>query len=149
MPSEPIIKRDPSRAEVELVLQHGRRFIPALLPMDIQRMEPGMCFDASAIQSLKSDGKYGYVEGIALDPDNHDKWMIHAWMTDGTHAFDPTWAATGPDGRLQPVPTMYIGIEMEIVMVCGFMMATEYQGVIPNRWRNERLANRAILSKKL
>lgn len=144
---EPELRRDPTLAECQLIIDNGRRYIPALLPPDISRFRPGMCFDASAIQALKSGGKYGYVEGLALDADDHSRWLLHAWMTDGVYAFDPTWAAEDPDTlQQQPMPTIYVGIQMDVEAVGRFMVATTYQGVIFNRWRNPTLADKAIFS---
>lgn len=130
----------------ELVLEKGRRFIPATLPDDIKRWPPAKCFDASAIQALHSKGKYGYVEGVALDPERHDQWIVHGWMTDGVYAYDPTWLAIDNAGKHFPLPTMYVGIPMDVEAVGRFMMATTYQGVMNNRWRNPKLADIAIHS---
>jgi hypothetical protein len=132
----------------EFLIQHGQRYIPALLPDDIKRYPAGMCFDASALNAVKSNGKYAYVEGFALDPDNGFYWVLHAWMTDGIHAFDPTWNCTAPDGTPAVLPTMYIGIEMDTLAVATFMRRTTYQGIFGNMWRNPKLAMQAIFSKK-
>lgn len=139
------------RAEItpeirELVLEKGRRFIPATLPDDIKRWPPSKCFDASAIQALQSNGKYGYVEGIALEPDHHDRWILHGWMTDGVHAYDPTWLAITDKGVEFPLPSLYVGIPMNVVRVAMFMRATTYQGVLANRWRDPLRADMAIHS---
>ncbi len=122
----------------KIIEDYGREYKAALLPDDIERGAPGICFDWCALQAVKNR-KYGYVEGVALDPDlikeGKERWILHAWLTDGEHAFDPTWMATDDDGKQQPLPSVYIGIAMPILAVATFMRLTGYQGVLANRWR--------------
>lgn len=140
------MKKALSLEEYDLVIKIGKSYQPALLPADIKRMELGSCFDASAIQALYNQ-KYRYVEGIAKSFRDND-WKLHAWLTDGVHAFDPTWKCLlNHTGEEIPFPGEYIGIEMDIMKVAEFMAATEYQGVIANRWRNEELATAALESR--
>lgn len=119
--------------------EHGRQYEPALLPDDIIRGETGKCFDWCALQASRLNPKYQYVEGIALDPElakqDKERWILHAWLTDGEHVFDPTWQALDDDGTEHPVPSIYIGIPMSIHAVATFMRMTGYQGVLGNRWR--------------
>lgn len=119
-----------------LVKRLGQEFTPALLPADIPRGPVGTCFDWNALQCARLYPKYQYVEGIATNPEDPKKWVLHAWLTDGENAFDPTWMATrDADGKEFPVPSRYIGIIMPIHDVATFMRMTEYQGVLANRHR--------------
>lgn len=114
------------------VKKYGRTFEPAVLPADILRWPVGVCFDACALNTAKSDGKYQYVEGIATIK---GETYLHAWMTDGTYAFDPTWQATDDDGNDLVPPVEYRGVIMPITAVALFMRMTGYQGLLANRWR--------------
>ena len=100
-----------------------------------------MCFDWSALMAAKHYPKYQYVEGIALDPETHDARLLHAWLSDGKHAFDATWSARDNDGVYHPVPSIYIGIAMPFLLVRDFMKATGYQGVLANRKRSKKHFN--------
>lgn len=133
---------DPSlNQELEhFLLSNGRPYKPALLPDDIERGRMGHCFDNALITAMRSGGRYTYVEGLAWNP-RHGCWMLHAWLTDGEYAFDPTWyALDNRTGKEAPFPTVYIGIEMEARKVADFVMETEYAGVVVNAWRNPTLA---------
>lgn len=126
----------------ELIMNHGKRYIPSLLPEDIERFPIGTCFDACAVQAIKK--KYFYVEGMARSFKD-GRWKLHAWLTDGEYAFDPTWKCIENfSGKEIPFQGEYIGIQMDIMKVARFMAETEYQGVIANRFRNEKLAKKAI-----
>lgn len=118
----------------------GKSFIPTLLPADITRGEVGTCFDHCVVECLKSNGKYRYVEGIARVPLSPDEWIVHAWLTDGVFAYDPTWRAFDKIGMDIIIPTEYTGIEMDIKKVVKFMKKTGYQSVLANHWRNPKLA---------
>lgn len=126
------IKRDPSVEEIELVFQHGKKYQSALLPPDIQTGPVGMCFDWSMLECMRLKERYRYVEGLAKDPEDK-KWELHAWLTDGIHAFDATWHGRRPLKPGTHPKTKYIGIEMPLLSVILFVKATQYQGVIPNR----------------
>lgn len=120
-------------AIVEFVLRHGKRYKPAVCPAFVVRGEVGTCFDTSAVNAL--NGKLRYVEGIVMHPKYSGVKILHGWLTDGEHAFDPTWRAE-KEGVEQPVPSTYIGVEMEIVDVARFMMSTKYACVLANAWRD-------------
>lgn len=131
----------------KLLLKRGKQYKPALLPADIQRGPIGKCFDWCAVQCAMNFPKYQYIEGIALDPDEYrkgkQKWILHAWLSDGEHAFDPTWAADD-DGVEQPVPTVYIGLSLPFLKVRDFMSRTGYQGVLANSWRAPEFVNKML-----
>lgn len=133
-----------TKEQMEYIVDRGMEFVPATLPRDLERHPIGTCFDACAIQAIKNR-KYRYVEGIAK-PLNGD-WTLHAWLTDGVQAFDPTWQTIDNlTGKEVPFAGVYIGIEMDTIEVAKFMKATGYQGIIANRWRNEELAKNALES---
>lgn len=139
---------------VERVLRVGKQYEPALLPPDIARGETGKCFDTALIAALTSSGKYRYVESVAMayaGRDMLDKlkgtWVLHAWLTDGEHAFDPTWYALNPQGVEVPFPGIYVGIEMDTMAAADFVRRTEYQGILANAWRHPKLAEKAITSR--
>lgn len=126
-----------------LIENYGKEYTPALLPIDLNRGKLGTCFDTCMIQALSSR-KYRYVEGVAKSF-NSDEWKLHAWLTDGEYAFDPTWRATdNTSGEEIAFPGQYIGIEMDTLKVAAFMANTEYQGVLANRWRNTELADACL-----
>lgn len=127
------------------IARFGKEYEPALLPADLKRGRVGWCFDNSIIQLTDPDlrKKYRYVEGIArATPD--EPLTLHAWLTDGIHAFDPTWWAFGLHNELRIMPGYYCGIEMDAIAVMEFMFETEYQGIISNGWRNRKLADRCV-----
>lgn len=126
-----------------LVLTNGKRYVSALLPSDLKRMPVGHCFDNCALLCLLSKGKYKYAEGLAMNPITKE-WMPHAWLTDGIHAFDPTWQAFDDNNVEYPFPGNYTGIEMPIEEVCNFMTRTKYAGVLMNAWRFPELAGKII-----
>jgi len=137
---------DPSLSpELEhFLLSSGRPYKPALLPDDIERGKLGRCSDNALMGAMRSGGRYTYVEGLAWGP-KHGCWILHAWLTDGEHAFDPTWYAVDKQtGREAAFPTVYIGIEMEARKVAEFVMETEYAGVMANAWRNPELARACV-----
>ena len=135
-----------------LVEEYGRQYKAAILPDDIERGTPGICFDWCALQASKNR-KYTYVEGVALDPDlarqGKERWILHAWLTDGEHAFDPTWQAIDKDGKQHPLPSIYIGIPMAIQAVFTFMRMTGYQGVLANRFRLPALVDDILAMSKV
>lgn len=123
------IKREPTQTEIDMIMKHGKHYKPAALPADIPQGRLGWCFDDSMIASIRTNEKYTYVEGLAKAP-GEKKWILHGWVTDGIHAFDPTW-----QGDTKKAKVKYIGIEIPLVAVMLFVKATEYQGIIPNRHR--------------
>lgn len=133
------------------IIKFGKHYTPALLPPDLRRGRVGWCFDDCIIQLTNEflATKYRYVEGIAMDTLHYretgeESWVLHAWLTDGKYAYDPTWQAFDDDNIERPCPTVYIGIEMDRTAVMRFMASTKYQGVISNGWRNKALARAAL-----
>jgi hypothetical protein len=123
------------------ILEVGKRYIPAVLPEDLRKGLMGHCFDNCALQAFECKGKYSYVEGF-VETTQHG-WILHAWLTDGVHAFDVTWSADR-DGKPTPIPFTYIGVEMDHTTVATFMIKTGYAGVLANGWRAQKLALEAI-----
>lgn len=121
-----------------VVTKNGKQYIPALLPEDIERGRPGDCFDHCAVQVYKNR-HYKYVEGIASNPEDPEEFIYHAWITDGTHAFDPTWQANDDSFKEHPIPSTYIGIEVEILELVRFLTKVGYKGILANHWRNPEL----------
>lgn len=132
------MKRSTADFIQRIVISRGKEYTPALLPEGIKRGRPGDCFDWSMIQTLKNK-QYRYVEGLAYNPHRPGEWVYHAWLTDGVHAFDPTWMATDVFAIEKPVPTVYIGIEFDIMEVAKFVKETEYKAVLANHWRAPEL----------
>lgn len=118
---------------VNVLYDVSRQFKPAVLPSDIDRGRLGDCFDHCLIQALKSD-KYDYVEGFATDPNNPEgDMLLHAWLTDGVHAFDPTWIATDDNGIERPFPSIYMGLVIDKKIVARWVMQTKYKCFLANR----------------
>lgn len=130
------------------IQKFGKEYKPAELPPDLRPGRLGWCFDDCIIQLIdrKLMAKYRYVEGIARAHEI-ETFKLHAWLTDGEHAFDPTWLVednlTGKTSHLNPYGT-YIGIEMPTMDVLRFMQDTEYQGIIANGWRSRKLAKKCV-----
>lgn len=143
------MKHDVEQLAIRL-LEIGKHYEPALLPKGIKRWPIGRCFDACLMTALEHP-ELRYVEGVAMcyvKGRNRKKlrgqWILHAWLTDGEHAYDPTWKALDPEGNEQPMPAVYIGVEMDARAVADFCVETEYAGVIANRHRAPELAKKAI-----
>lgn len=130
----------------EYVELHGFPHSPAYLPKNVIRGRVGDCFDCCIINAMRSP-EYKYVEGIAKSPKTGE-WIYHAWLTNGRDAFDPTWKLV-MGGEDHPVPTEYIGIQMETKDVTKFMLDTEYKALFENGWRNAELANKVLETQKL
>lgn len=134
------MKANLDRTTKIIVLQLGQEYEPAVLPSDIPRGQVGNCFDWCALQTAKLHPKYGYVEGIVSNPENPKEWVLYGWMTDGVHAFDPTWnAIKDVTGKEVPMPSVYIGIGFDIRAVRDFIKLTGYQGILANRKRAPEL----------
>lgn len=118
---------------IELTNKHGIEYVPAVLPKDLWRGKLGHCFDNAFLQAVRNP-KYRYVEGITTVY-NHGKitTAVHAWLTDGLYAYDPTWVAYGYNNREVALPALYRGIELDLDTVTRFILATGRQGVITNR----------------
>jgi len=135
----------------EKVLIHGKKYIPAITPSELQRGRIGDCFDWTLVQALMNYPKYKYVEGIAKRPTTND-FVLHAWLTDGVHAFDLTWGMyfgkskeeAEKAGRVLPLPIDYIGIEMDAKDVAEFYRATQYKSVLHNGWRDEQRSEKLL-----
>lgn len=117
--------------------QRGKEYIPAVLPPDLERMELHKCFDNCALLAVKNP-QYRYVEGFATNPETGEN-MLHAWLTDGVYAYDPTWCAI-KGGVEVPVPSRYFGIEVKTEDVVMWWKETEYAGILANSWRFPLLA---------
>lgn len=124
------------------VYEWGKEYIPAVLPTDLERMELHKCFDNCAILAAKNHPKYTYVEGLARNPKTGEM-ILHAWLTDGTYAYDPTWLAFKGDVEV-PVPTQYIGIEVKTEDVLIWWKEVQYAGILANSWRFPLLAIQII-----
>lgn len=71
----------------EVVLKHGRPFIPQTRPTDVRLRTKKQCFINFATLAVEERGMY--VEGYAMTP--ADFHFAHAWITrDGIHAIDTT-----------------------------------------------------------
>lgn len=127
------------------IIKFGKEYKPALLPPDLRRGRVGWCFDDSIIQLTDPElrKKYSYVEGIARSTPA-EPLVLHAWLTDGEYAYDPTWYAFGLMNEPRIMPAYYVGIEMPALDVMRFMSATEYQGIIGNGYRNKKLAQKCV-----
>jgi hypothetical protein len=139
---------------VDFVRKHGRQYKSALCPKYIRRGPVGRCFDTSilaAFDATKPDRKIWYVEGIAENPKDYDEWIYHAWVTDGVHAFDPTWRAYADHEETIELtfPIRYIGIQMEPTAVAAFMLATEHQAILKNGSLDIKLARNCVPSYPL
>lgn len=134
----------------EKVLIHGKKYIPAIVPSELERGKVGDCFDWTLVQAVLNP-KYKYVEGIAKRPSTGD-WVLHAWLTDGKHAFDLTWGSyfgksreeAIRQGRVLPCPTEYIGIEIETKGVVDFYKNVQYKSVLHNGWRDEKRSEKLL-----
>lgn len=115
---------------INLVEYNGKEYKPALLPDDIKRGQVGACFDFSLLQAFASRGKYQYVEGIAI---YKGKTHVHAWLSDGVHAFDPTWLCYDKDKIERPLPVVYLGVALDVQTATSYFLVTERSGIIPNR----------------
>ena len=125
----------------KIILEKGKNYIPKLAPKNIKRGKVGDCFDTSIIAALKHNLKY--VEGMARNP-HTGEWILHAWVSDGVHAFDLTWYAENAYGEMFAVQTEYVGVEMDTMLVCDFMKATGYKSVFNNAWRDQERANKIL-----
>lgn len=129
---------------IKLTNDHGKEYLPAVLPKDLERGKLHHCFDNSFLQAIRHP-KYRYVEGIAVVFDKDGTHVsVHAWLTDGTYAYDPTWVAYSRDGREVTIPAVYRGIELDMEAVTKYVIATRRQGVIPNRTLKPRLFKQVL-----
>ncbi len=124
--------------------KNGRPYKPGLVPPWIPRGEVGDCFD-TCMMAVVNDASLRYVEGVARKPGTKE-WVLHAWVTDASGlAFDLTWKAFDRKTNEEiPVPTDYIGIEIDINLLVDFVRATEYKSVLSNYWRNRELSDKIL-----
>lgn len=140
------LKKNLTIKQIESFLfKKGKFYVSHELPKDIKYRELHKCFDNALITSVKSGGKYKYVEGLAINILTGE-WLMHAWLTDGIEAkcFDNTWRIQDNKGNVFPMQTIYLGIEMEQDDLVKFRLDTEYQGVFANAWRSPKLADKLI-----
>lgn len=128
--------------------KYGKEYIPAILPVGVRRGEVGDCFDVCVIEALRNP-HLRYVEGVASIPrteadwDKEKEWIIHSWLTDGKHAFDPTWNAF-KEGKEILIPSIYLGIEMDTKAVVDFMKTTKYKSVLIHGPKNKVLSEKCF-----
>lgn len=108
----------------------GKTYLPADLPDDLHYGEPGHCFDNCLLAALRSDGKYRYCEGIGI---MFDEAFVHAWLTDGEHAYDLTWRAVYKDGKTRAAPAVYKGVELDTEACARMVRSSGYAGIVGNR----------------
>ena len=123
--------------------EHGTKYIPSRRLTDIPSGKVGDCFDHCLI-SVLTRSHLKYVEGIAINPLDRTEWILHAWLSDGLYAYDPTWLAKDKEGKEIPVPTLYIGIPFETRAVAKFVSETEYKSIMANGWRCRMLADEML-----
>lgn len=131
----------------EKILIHGKKYVPAIVPSELKRGKVGDCFDWTLVQAMLNP-KYRYVEGIAKRPSNGE-WVLHAWLTDGEHAFDLTWGmyfgkSVQEAKVIIPCPTEYIGVEMDTMGVVDFYRNVQYKSVLHNGWRDEQRSEKLL-----
>lgn len=125
--------------------EKGRPYHSVLVPEGVIRGTVGDCYDTALIAAVMYP-HLKYVEGIAKNPATKE-WMLHAWVTEEgkDFAFDLTWKAVRNDLNEEiPVPTEYIGIEMDTLLIAEFVKSTGYKGIFVNRWRNKEIADRLL-----
>lgn len=118
-----------------LIRTYGEHFNPKLCPADIVRGRIGDCYDTCVLNTLRNEHKYRYVEGIATPADG--KPRLHAWLTDGIHAFDPTWFSLDNKTGKEVIPdekhrTQYVGVSFEPRDVWRFVQRTGNKGIFVN-----------------
>lgn len=120
--------------------RRGKKYIPALPPSKFRRGEVGTCFDTCLVAAMQHGVKY--VEGFAKNPISK-KWILHAWVTDGVHAYDLTWQAF-LEGQEIPVPTEYRGVEMDTKLVADFVVSTGFKCILRNAPKDYKLARKIL-----
>lgn len=128
------MKTSQARFIKSIVLSKGKQYKPAILPAGIGRGNLGDCFDWCMLQAM-NNRHLCYVEGLAQNPEDPESFVYHAWLTDGIHAFDPTWKAIDNNGIERPLPVVYLGVEMDMMEVAAFVSHTKYKGILANQWR--------------
>ena len=80
---------------------------------------------------------------MATNPITHD-WILHAWITDGINAYDPTWRALDSAGKDVLLPVDYHGVIIDIIDVAQFIQTTEHKSVLANFHLSPTLAKKAL-----
>ncbi len=90
---------------MDFVLREGQPYAYVPLPLADQ-MALGMCYGNSLMAAICTGLRY--VEGYAMLRLAGAPPVVwpHAWVTDGTHAYDPTWPAPGG--------LAYLGVEFSV-----------------------------------
>ncbi len=129
---------------IKYIEDNGKPYKPTLVPAGVLRGAVGDCFDTCMI-AVVAHPSLRYVEGIARNPETKE-WILHSWVTDGKGAaIDLTWRAINKDTNEEiPVPTSYIGVEMDTKLLVEFVRATGYKSVLSNYWRNPEIANKIL-----
>lgn len=125
---------------------YGKHYKPAICPGFIKHGKVGECYDTSLAMAYINK-QVRYCEGIALRPDTKE-WVLHAWVTDGEYAYDPTWRAFDNEKHEVPIPTTYIGIEIETDLALDFFVSTGYKGILAN-YKRDRVKGALCLKTKL
>lgn len=146
---DPIIKGELTNEIQKMVERYGQEYTPALLPKDIERGPLGKCFDTCLV-NIVFNPKYQYVEGMAEDAHHPGTWLYHSWLTDGVHAFDPTWTVIdNPSGEERVMPIRYVGIPMPGAFVMYFNQETQYAGVLGNRAKHPKAVDKMLKYRRL
>lgn len=142
---DPIIPGEITPAIEAWVKELGQEYKSANLPADIERGPTGTCFDTCTMNILMSN-KYQYCEGMTF---NGVQWFYHAWLTDGIHAYDPTWQIIGKGGFDNPNnPLRYIGFVIPTGFLMFFNFKTQYAGVLGNRARYPQAVDAMLAYKR-
>ena len=119
---------------------YGKVFEPKICPPFLKRGKVGDCFDCVLINALMFEG-FKYVEGVARSPTTGE-WLHHAWLTDEKErfAYDVTWKAYNKFTHEEmPVPTKYVGIVLDKMLVAKLVKDTEYNSVFKSGWRSPEI----------
>lgn len=91
----------------DFLLRHGKWYEATEYPREMWEGVMGSCYGNAMIVAA-SEPRYRYVEGYACPVDTGFP-VHHAWVTDGVHAFDPTW---GPEWKMEG--SAYLGVEFSV-----------------------------------
>ena len=90
----------------DLLLKHGRFYVPQPLPKPYQRGSLRRCFDNAYQSALRSAGRLRYVEGLAVSGETP---VHHAWCVDDAgRVIDRTW---------DPPAIAYFGVVVPLARV--------------------------------
>lgn len=118
---------------LKFLLKYGKEYTLAPLPTDIPKSKRGYCYERCMALAIKNK-KYTYVEGIGIDKspeyEGSNEYLMHAWLTDGVHAYDPTWARrNGKELYYAPV-SKYFGIEIPTKYIDSFLDESQPFGAL-------------------